>query len=129
MAKAPKDKPARLPQKPTNQRITLEKAVDLTRRYRRSAPASEKSGFFFAKGIAELLAQPGVYGVRIYHGLDRGGRYRMVLVGVDQAGEDIVKTRRVLPTKALAAASAGDAVLLDGHYPCPPFCPLNSPLA
>lgn len=117
----------KLPKKPHSQRISLPAAVDLTQRYRRSAPASEHSGFFFAKGIAELLAQPGVFGMRVYHGLDADGRYRIVLVGVDENGEDIVTTRRSLG--AAIARGTGDAILLDGHYPCPPWCPLDSPLS
>ena len=122
------EKPARLPSKPTNQRISVGQAVDLTKRYQRSAPASEKAGFFFAKGLKELLEQSGVYGMRIYHGLDQKGRYRMVLVGVDAAGNDIVKTRRVVRSGVKAARSFDDALLLDGHFPCPPWCPPKSPL-
>lgn len=136
-----RDNSEKLPAKPKSQRITLEQAVDLTQRYRRSAPASEKAGFFYAKGIQELLAQPNVYGMRIYHGLDKKGAYRMVLVGVDQDGEDIVKTKVVVrsaiplskgpaPVAAFMSGGGGtgDAVLLDGHWPCPPWCPTNSPL-
>ncbi|MGQ0650351.1 MAG: hypothetical protein ACT4P7_22650 [Gemmatimonadaceae bacterium] len=121
------DRYKKFPTKPYSQRITLATAVDLTQRYRRSAPASEHSGFFFAKGIAELLAQPEVFGMRIYHGLDQTGRYRLVLVGVDQIGEDIVKTRQTLRPTAVARGEE-DAVMLDGHLPCPPVCPRNSPL-
>lgn len=121
-------KPARLPSRPTNQRISVSQAADLTKRHQRSAPASEKAGFFFAKGLAELLGQPGVYGMRVYHGLDKRGRYRMVLVGVDAEGNDIVKTRRVVRSLGKTARSFDDAVVLDGHLPCPPWCPPRSPL-
>ncbi len=119
-------RPKPLP-KPINQRIRLKTAIDLTKRYQRSAPASEKAGFFFASGLKDLLAQEGVYGMRIYHGLDKDGRYRMVLVGVDAKGEDITSTRRVAKSTTAFTASQ-EAVLLDGHIPCPPFCPPGSPL-
>jgi hypothetical protein len=123
-----KDKqPRRIPTKPTNQRISLAEAVDLTKRHQRSSPASEKAGFFFGAWISELLAQPGAYGMRIYHGLDAKGQYRMVLVAVDREGNDIVKTQKVLKSGAVARAF-NDAILLDGHWPCPPFCPPDSPL-
>jgi hypothetical protein len=129
-----------LPPKPVDQTISLKTAVDLTSRYRRSAPASEKGGFFFLTGVRKLLGQPDVYGLRFYHGLDAKGNYRLVLVGVDKNGEDIVKTARprTAPKKAATTsqvvalsvqATSGDAVLLDGHFPCPPWCPPNSPLA
>ena len=119
------DRP-KFPKKPANQRISLTRAVELTQRYRKAAPASEHSGFFFAKGIADLLSQPGVFGMRVYHGLDADATYRIVLVGVDRQGEDIVGTRQIVANAA--ARSLSTAVLLDGHLPCPPWCPPNSPL-
>lgn len=112
------------------QRISLYNAVELTQRYRKAAPASEHGGFFWGDGIRELLDQPGCVGLRYYHGLNASGNYQVVLVGVDANGEDIVKAPR--PPKGAAAsvqsAFGGDAVLLDQHWPCPPFCPPNSPL-
>lgn len=117
---------------PVNQQVSLKVAADYTKRYQRSAPASEKAGFFFAEGLKALLSQPGVYGMRIYHGLDDTGRYRMVLVGVDEQGNDIVQVARTprgkVRVRALAAGTT-DAMLLDGHIPCPPWCPHDSPLA
>jgi hypothetical protein len=126
MATSRKDRPKGLP-KQFDQRVNVSTAVEYTQRYRRSAPASEHAGFFFSKGITALLAQPGVFGMRIYHGLDKNGRYRMVLVGVDEKGEDIVKAA---PKRGTAKSrAAGDALLLDTHVPCPPFCSSGSPLA
>ena len=117
----------------TDQRVSLATAADYTKRYQRSAPASEKAGFFFADGLRQLLDQSGVAGMRIYHGLDESGRYRMVLVGVDAEGNDIVKgAARPRPKSAayaMLASGSGEAVLLDTHFPCPPFCPRDSPLA
>jgi hypothetical protein len=114
-------RPQSLPPKPTDQRISLKQAVEYTKRYQRSAPASEKAGFFYLTGLKALLGQNGVFGMRIYHGLDADGRYRMVLVGVDKDGTDITgSTSKTTATEV--------AVLLDGHYPCPPFCPRDSPL-
>ncbi len=115
------------------QKISLERAVDLTQRYRKSAPASEHGGFFWADGVRELLAQPNVVGLRYYHGLDADGHYEIVLVGVDAQGRDVVSASRPKPraTKGAAmvmAAGAGGAVILDMHYICPPFCDTTSPL-
>lgn len=122
----------RIPKEPVDQRIALVRGVELTQRYRKAAPASEHSGFFFADGLQALLAQPGVHGMRVYHGLDENGAYRMVLVAVDKDGNDIVKApgrpRRAYVAASAAATASGDAVLLDGHWPCPPFCPTDSPL-
>lgn len=114
------------------QRISLFDAVALTQRYRRSAPASEHGGFFWSDGVREILEQPGCVGLRYYHGLDAGGGYQIVFVGVDSNGADIVSSSATKGTTASAKGSArsagGDAVLLDQHWPCPPFCDPKSPL-
>lgn len=110
-----------------SQRISLADAVELTQRYRKAAPASEHAGFFWADGIQAILAQPGCVGIRYYHGLGPDGTYSPVIVGVDGNGNDITKPARS-PRGAKAVAAAGDAVLLDHHFPCPPYCPDGSPL-
>jgi len=110
------------------QRITLAEAVDLTQRYRKAAPASEHAGFFWGDGIQSILAQPGCVGIRIYHGLGADGTYQPVIVGVDEQGNDITGPATARKSKRTAAALADDAVLLDQHYPCPPYCPTDSPL-
>jgi hypothetical protein len=133
--KGPGRKPryATLPPKEP-QRIALQAAIELTQRYRRSAPASEHGGFFWADGLKEIFAQPDCVGLRYYHGLDADGSYQIVLVGVNSKGEDITQpANRPKPSRsakvALAAApSAGEAVLLDRHWPCPPMCDPSSPL-
>ncbi len=115
-----------------SQRISLLHAVALTQRYRKAAPASEHGGFFWSNGIRAILEQPGCVGLRYYHGLDAGGEYQIVFVGVDANGSDIVKAAPPAAAKtgakALARTTGGDAVLLDRHWPCPPFCDPTSPL-
>jgi hypothetical protein len=107
-----------------SQRISLEGAVELTQRYRKAAPASEHGGFFWADGIQEILAQPGCVGLRYYHGLSAEGSYQIVLVGVDADGNDITKLGKPKKSARVAlAAGSGEAVLLDHHWPCPPYCP------
>ena len=108
-----------LPVRPTVQRISLPQAIDLTRRFRKSSPPSEKGGFFYAEHLRQLLEQPNCSGMRFYHGLDAKGQYRLVLVGVDADGRDI--TGRAA-TSAKALARGGEAVILDQHHPCPPWC-------
>ena len=110
------------------QRITLDEAVSLTQRYRKAAPASEHAGFFWGDGLKAILEQPGCVGIRIYHGLNAEGCYSPVIVGVDEKGNDITAIAKPRRAAGAAAAGAGDAVLLDNHYPCPPFCPTGSPL-
>ncbi len=110
------------------QRISLTQAIELTQRYRKAAPASEHAGFFWADGLQAILEQPGCVGIRYYHGLGPDGTYQPVIVGVDDSGNDITKIGKARKSSRSAAAAAGDAVLLDHHYPCPPYCPTDSPL-
>ena len=113
-----------------SQRITLFEAVELTQRYRKAAPASEHGGFFWAEGFRDVLDQPGCIGLRYYHGLDDDGQYRIVIVGVDASGADIVKPGKQRASAQVAKAAMGEvtAVLLDRSWPCPPMCDPNSPL-
>ncbi|MDP1859103.1 MAG: hypothetical protein Q8K82_10550 [Gemmatimonadaceae bacterium] len=113
-----------------SQRITLFEAVELTQRYRKAAPASEHGGFFWAEGFRDVLDQPGCVGLRYYHGLDDDGQYRIVIVGVDSSGADMVKPAKQRASARVAKAAVGEAtaVLLDRSWPCPPMCDPNSPL-
>lgn len=111
------------------QRISLDDAVALTQRYRRGAPASEHGGFFWADGLRALLDQPGVAGMRYYHGLDADSGYRIVLVAVNGKGQDIVRPAAGKGRRPGGRAPVGDdVVLLEEHQPCPPYCDPDSPL-
>lgn len=127
------DRKPKLPP-PSNHRVSLKQASRLTRNYRESIPAADKTGFFHKQAIVDLLKQPGVVGMRYYHGLDDKGVYHIVLVGVDREGRDIVEAKGGRIAKAAdagaktAMAVTSSAVILDNHYPCPPWCPPPSPL-
>jgi hypothetical protein len=98
-----------LPQK-RDHRIALAEAVELTRHHR-SLPSDEPKGhFFFREAFDQLLAQPGVAGIRIYRGRGKGGTHHLVMVGVDQEGADLA------------------ALAMEQCLPCPPICDPNSPL-
>jgi hypothetical protein len=95
-----------------NHRITLPDAAEQARRARQGGPYRVgDSGAFNAKDVAELLAQPGCVGLRYYKARNRAGDDSMVLVGVDADGNDM---------------TAG--VLLNGPFPCPPYCPDDNDL-
>ena len=136
------DKKSPLPP-PYDHRVSLKYASKLTRNYRESIPAADKTGFFSKQAVVDLLKQPGVIGMRYYHGLDDKGCYHLVLVGTDREGRDIVESKGGRPTKIVNSTDAkalvekaataksvtgGTAVILDTHYPCPPWCPPAGPL-
>ena len=88
-------------------KITLADARALLQRHRTAAAqGAERGGMFHAKAVRDLLAQPGVVGLRYYHGRKADGSAATVLVGVDANGNDMSK-----------------GTVLEEHYPCPPYCP------
>ncbi len=97
---------------PKDHRIPLEAAAAQTKSHRDSAGKDAvKGGLFLRKSVDELLAQPGVAGVRFYFGRNATNAPTVILAGVDQAGNDLV-----------------NGVLLDEHFYCPPFCGTANPL-
>ena len=87
-------------------RITLKEASELARRHRQDgADRASDSGAFNGKPVVDLLSQPGCVGLRIYRGRGAGGESALILVGVDAKGNDLT-----------------EGVLLDSHFPCPPWC-------
>lgn len=92
-----------------NHRVSLPEAAEYTRRFRQAThgqPGRVLSVAFLADQVRELLGQPGCAGLRIYHGRAAGGDTNMVLVGVDESGQDMTQ-----------------ATLLQQGWPCPPYCP------
>ena len=93
---------------PRDHRVSLKDAVAFARRHREAAgkgKAGERGGMFHKEGVAQLLAQPGCAGLRFYFGNDDGGASAIVLVGVDEKGNDMTS-----------------GVVLERHFPCPPYC-------
>jgi hypothetical protein len=88
-----------------NHHIALAEAARMTRRFRETHPAAEKGGAFHANQVRELLGQRGCTALRYYHALDAAEQQAIVLVGVDTNGADLT-----------------DGVLMELHFPCPPYC-------
>ena len=90
-------------------KVTIGEARELVERRRR---AFEQTGGAFKKSALErLLNQTGCVGMRIYYGMHPDGQPAIVLVGVDQYGEELM-----------------DGELLEQSFPCPPFCPIGPSL-
>jgi hypothetical protein len=98
-----------LPEK-RDHRIALAEAVELTREHRAQRSAEPKAHFFFRDAFDTLLAQKGVAGIRIYRGRGKDGAPNLVMVAVDQEGNDLT------------------GEVMEQCYPCPPICPPDSPL-
>jgi hypothetical protein len=91
-------------------KIPLAAAAAMTRRHReergaRNADEGARGGMFPREPVEQLLAQKGCAGVRFYYARDEKGIPTLVLVGVDQDGNDMVK-----------------GSILEWNFPCPPVC-------
>jgi hypothetical protein len=103
---------------PKNHIIDRASAAAMARRHRQQNPANaarpgadgEYGGMFMKDQVLTLLQQEGAKYLRFYYGRnDQGGR-ELILVAADEDMKDI------------------QAMTLDGHYPCPPWCPEGSDL-
>jgi len=84
-------------------KIAITEARELVDRRRRAA--EQPAGAFKREALERILDQTGCAGIRIYYGMHPDGQPALVLVGVDQYGEEML-----------------DGELAERSYPCPPFC-------
>jgi hypothetical protein len=73
---------------------------------RRRRATEPPAGAFKREALERLLNQTGCAGIRIYYGMHPDGQPALVLVGVDEYGEEML-----------------DGELAERSFPCPPFCP------
>lgn len=91
--------------------IGMTEAREVIGRWRRQNPSQKNAGAFKREALDRLLAQKGCMGVRMYYGLDKEGFATLVLVGVDEYGNDM-----------------DEGELFDRAVPCPPACTMDSAL-
>jgi hypothetical protein len=72
---------------------------------------NERGGHFPREVIDQILAQKGCAGIRFYFGTKTDGSLALVVVGIDAAEKDMT-----------------EGVIIEDHYPCPPFCDATSSL-
>jgi len=88
-----------------NHDITINAAAALTREYRDNNPNQIKGGFFERDAFDEILAQDDCIGIRYYYGLSTDGTPKLILVGVDSNGDDMI-----------------NGPLMEMSSPCPHMC-------
>ena len=79
-------------------------------------PEEIRAHFFGTEIIQQLLNESGCVGIRIYYALDDNGVKKLLLVGVDAAGEDL------RPADESTMGEGGN-VVADFSFPCPDYCP------
>lgn len=98
--------------------ITLEQAAQMTAAYRSAKPEGMPNAETFAKeSVSILLQQPNCVSFRIYYGRKQDNTIHAILVGVNEAGEDI-----------LSLSNDNSGLILEEAQRCPPFCPTASSL-
>jgi len=95
---------------PRRHKITPAEARKLMEK--RPPGLQERGGHFPREVIDAILAQPGCTGIRFYYGTNTDGTSALVLVGMDANDADM---------------TSGE--IIDNHFPCPPFCDVDSLLA
>jgi hypothetical protein len=94
--------------------ITLDVAKEWAKSWRSNPPAKLAKGHLVpGDGLRELLAIEGVVDVRAYMGVDGTGTQKLMFVGVDADGKDLV---------------GANNLVYDNTNPCPDKCDPTSPL-
>jgi hypothetical protein len=107
--------------------ITLAQAIDLTTQYRSQkelmlVPELRNQGImpvcetFDASAFTTLAGEPGCVSIRVYLGMDKDLKVRVLAVGVDLNGEDILPL-----AGAVKALDDGGSIVEDGQR-CPDIC-------
>lgn len=105
---------------PKDHVIDLKAAAEMTARHRgvatvqgaRAAGEGDLGGMFTKEAVIKLLERPDARFLRFYYGRNAKGGRELVLVASDVDGNDLT----------------GENTALDGHLPCPPWCPTGSAL-
>lgn len=95
--------------------ITLETAQNWATRWRSNPENTVKAHLIPQADITELMAEDDVQDVRAYIGVDAAGVNKLMLVGVDKDGNDLIDDQC-------------QQYIYDFTKPCPSTCDVNSPL-
>jgi hypothetical protein len=135
---------------PNKHSISLDSAKKMTRHFRQKRDLM-LSGDYKKKGslpicetfdrsaFDEVLAKPGCVGLRVYFAMDEDSMVRVVMVGVNEKGEDMINkttTQTVALTASIMASDTTDpdptadygSGIIEQGTRCPDVCPPESPL-
>lgn len=83
--------------------------------YQNKNSVGNKAHFFGHEIIKDILSLEGCVGIRMYYALDDEGGRQIILVGVDEKGNNIVPGEN--------GRTAEEGVTADASLPCPAYCP------
>jgi len=94
--------------------ITLDDAKNWAKEWQTNPPKDlAKAHLIPGEALSELLATEGVVNVRAYMGVDETGTQKLMIVGVDDDGKDLIDENHLI---------------YDKTNPCPNVCDPSSPL-
>ncbi|MGX7668967.1 hypothetical protein [Flavobacterium pedocola] len=95
--------------------ITLQTAQAWAQKWRSTPGATVKAHLIPQVDITQLMNEKDVVDVRAYIGIDENGENKLMLVGVDANGNDLIN-------------DADEQYIYDFTRPCPDTCDTKSPL-
>lgn len=95
--------------------ISLSKAQGWASTWRANPANTVKAHLIPEADITQLYAKPDVVDVRAYMGIDENGTQKLMLVGVDANGDDLIDSKK-------------GHFIYDFTTPCPTMCSVRSPL-
>lgn len=103
--------------------ISLETAKKWTANYRATIKPGETEAHYFGhESIRRVLDESRSVGIRAYYAIDDNGKKQLLLVGVDEDGNNLLPKEEGASN---AAPAEGDPVVVNHSYPCPPYCSTN----
>ncbi|MBQ4821355.1 hypothetical protein [Aquimarina sp. MMG016] len=111
---------------PIENTITLETGIQWTTKWRQECPDNCRAFLIPKIDLIEVLQEKHVVNVRAYMGIDDDGIEKLIIVGVDADGKDVIGP---ISNKS---ATTNDEIefgyLYDFTDPCPNTCDNSSPL-
>ena len=109
--------------------ISLDTAKKWTKKWRQKESKYNKyhecKAFNIPKiDLQEVLAEKGVASIRAYLGVDDNNVEKLMIVGVDENGKDMISTTKDSSLKSVQ----DDGGIYDFVKPCPVICDESSPL-
>jgi hypothetical protein len=80
-----------------------------------SSPDEIRAHYFGRDVIDKMLSQPGCTGIRVYYALNDKMQKEVLIVGVDDKGNNQLPANESL--------QGGDNIIADISFPCPSVCP------
>lgn len=102
--------------------IPLATAKEWTANYRKTIkPGDTLAHYFGGNIIHKVLKETGCVGIRVYYAIDNKGQKQLLIVGVDENGDNLLPAKNV----ASGEEDPDDNIIVDLSTPCPDFCASN----